>query len=202
MNKENILIVVAGPSGVGKGTVCAKLFEKKEEIDFSVSATTRKARNKEIDGVNYFFVSHDKFNEMIVNGKFLEYADVFGNKYGTPKEYVMSKLNEGKDVLLEIDVQGAMMVMESYSQAIFIFILPPSIDELEKRLINRKTENKEQLELRLNKAKLEIGYAEKFDYVVVNDDVNRAANEIISIIMSEKCSTKRNKKVIKDLIKL
>ena len=149
-----------------------------------------------------FFVSHDKFNEMIVNGKFLEYADVFGNKYGTPKEYVMSKLNEGKDVLLEIDVQGAMMVMESYSQAIFIFILPPSIDELEKRLINRKTENKEQLELRLNKAKLEIGYAEKFDYVVVNDDANRAANEIISIIMSEKCSTKRNKKVIKDLIKL
>jgi len=201
MNKENILIVVAGPSGVGKGTVCSKLFDKMDEIEFSVSATTREPRKKEKHGVNYFFVSHEKFDEMIKNGEFLEHADVFGNKYGTPKDYVMSKLGEGRDVLLEIDVQGAMMVMANYPDAVFIFILPPSLRALEERLMSRGTETSEQLRLRLNKAKEEMGYAEKFDYVVVNKDVHKAYEEIKSIIISEKCKVERNKNFIVDLIK-
>ncbi len=136
MSKQNILIVVAGPSGVGKGTVCAKLFEEMETLEFSVSATTRKPRAKEVHGVNYFFVNNDRFDEMIDNGEFLEHADVFGYKYGTPKDYVMQKLESGNDVLLEIDVQGAMMVMQNYPDALFIFILPPSMGSLKERLVN------------------------------------------------------------------
>jgi len=201
MNKESVLIVVAGPSGVGKGTVCAKLFDDLDSLDFSVSATTRNPREGEVDGVNYFFVSHDKFNNMIQNSEFLEYANVFDNKYGTPKDYVLKKLASGKDVLLEIDVQGAVMVMESCPSAIFIFILPPSIDDQKTRLINRGTESEEQLALRISKAKEEIKYAEKFDYVVVNDSIDIAANEIKSIIIAEKCKRVRNKKVIEKLIK-
>ena len=200
MNKENILIVVAGPSGVGKGTVCARLFADMDNLEFSVSATTRNAREGEVDAINYFFVSHDKFDTMIADNEFLEYANVFDNKYGTPKEYVMSKLDSGRDVLLEIDVQGAVMVMDTYKDAIFIFIVPPSIGELKKRLTNRGTESEEQLALRLNKAKEEIGYAERFDYIVVNDQVEEAASEIVSIITGEKCRKERNAQIIESLI--
>ena len=201
MIKQNILIVVAGPSGVGKGTVCARLFKEMEKMEFSVSATTRKRRNKEVHGVNYFFVSDEKFDQMIANSEFLEHADVFGNKYGTPKEYVMKKLAEGNDVLLEIDVQGAMMVMDNYPDALFIFILPPSIKSLEERLLKRATENEKQLKTRLNKAKEEIGFAKKFDYIIVNEDVDAAYEEIKSIIISEKCRTERNIQFVDELIK-
>lgn len=200
MNKNNVLIVVAGPSGVGKGTVCAKVFDSLIDLEFSVSATTRKPREGEVDGVNYFYVSQDKFDQMIEKNEFLEYANVFDNKYGTPKEYVFNKLKSGKDVLLEIDVQGAMMVMESCSDAVFIFILPPDKNELTQRLINRGTESKEQLDLRINKAKEEIGYADKFDYVVVNDKVDLAAQQVISIITSEKCKTEKNMEFINNLM--
>lgn len=200
MNDNNVLIVVAGPSGVGKGTVCAKVFDSLEDLEFSVSATTRKEREGEVDGVNYFFVSQDRFDDMIKQNEFLEYANVFDNKYGTPKEYVFNKLESGKDVLLEIDVQGAMMVMESCRDAVFIFILPPDTEELTQRLVNRGTESKDQLDLRINKAKEEIAYAQKFDYVVVNDKVELAAQQVISIITSEKCKKDRNQKFIKELM--
>ncbi|MEX1377339.1 MAG: guanylate kinase [Eubacteriales bacterium] len=201
MKKENLLIVVAGPSGVGKGTIGQRLFKQMRNIEYSVSATTRAARDGEKEGINYFFVSHDKFDEMILKNEFLEYAHVFDNKYGTPKKYVMDQMKSGKDVLLEIDVQGAVMVMESYPDAVFIFILPPSIDELEKRLKGRGTEDKKQMELRLSKAKDEIKYAEKFDYIVVNNSVETAADEMRSIIISEKCKKARNTKIIESLIK-
>lgn len=200
MSKNNVLIVVAGPSGVGKGTVCAKVFDSFENLKFSVSATTRKAREGETDGVNYFYVSHEKFDSMIENDEFLEYANVFDNKYGTPKQYVFNELETGKDVLLELDVQGAMMVMESCKDAVFIFILPPDIKELNSRLKNRGTESKEQFDLRINKAKIEIAYAEKFDYVVVNDEVELAAEQVRSIIVSEKCKRERNQDFIKELM--
>lgn len=201
MSKQNILIVVAGPSGVGKGTVCAKLFEEMETLEFSVSATTRKPRAKEVHGVNYFFVNNDRFDEMIDNGEFLEHADVFGYKYGTPKDYVMQKLESGNDVLLEIDVQGAMMVMQNYPDALFIFILPPSMESLKERLVNRATETDKQLKIRLNKAKEEIAFAKKFDYVVINENVPAAYEEVKSIIISEKCKAERNLKLIDELIK-
>jgi len=201
MSKNNVLIVVAGPSGVGKGTVCARVFDSLEDLKFSVSATTRKPREGEVDGVNYFFVSQTHFDDMIKKGEFLEYADVFDNKYGTPKEYVFNELESGKDVLLELDIQGAMMVMESCKDAVFIFILPPDIRELNQRLTNRGTESQEQLNLRINKAKVEIGYAEKFDYIVVNEKVELAAEQIKSIITGEKCKTERNQEFINELIK-
>ena len=201
MSKENLLIVVAGPSGVGKGTIAKKLFAQVKSIEYSVSATTRECRKGEKDGVNYFFVSADKFNKMIEKNEFLEYADVFGNKYGTPKKYVFDKLESGKDVLLEIDVQGAVMVMDSCPEAVFIFILPPDIKELKKRLVGRGTETKEQLELRLSMAKDEIKYAEKFDYIVVNKSVETAAEEVKSILISEKCKRERNQAIIESLIK-
>jgi len=200
MSKNNVLIVVAGPSGVGKGTVCAKVFDSLEDLKFSVSATTRKPREGEVDGVNYFFVSQTHFDDMIKKDEFLEYADVFDNKYGTPKEYVFKELKSGKDVLLELDIQGAMMVMESCKDAVFIFILPPDIKELNQRLTNRGTESQEQLELRINKAKVEIGYAEKFDYIVVNEKVELAAEQVKSIITSEKCKRERNQEFIRELI--
>ncbi|MBN2878037.1 MAG: guanylate kinase [Clostridia bacterium] len=201
MAKDNVLIVVAGPSGVGKGTVCSKVFKHMQDIEFSVSATTRQARKGEKEGVNYFFVSREKFDEMAANDEFLEYADVFGNRYGTPRKYVEEKLNSKRDVLLEIDIQGAMMVMERCPEALFIFILPPSFDELKKRLVKRGSESEEQLAMRLSKAKEEMSYAPKFDYIVVNDDLDSAAIEVISIIVAEKCSVKRNTHFIDGLIK-
>jgi len=201
MAKDNVLIVVAGPSGVGKGTICSKVFKHMQDIEFSVSATTRQARKGEKEGVNYFFVSREKFDDMAANGEFLEYADVFGNRYGTPKKYVEDKLQSKKDVLLEIDIQGAMMVMESRPDALFIFILPPSFEELKKRLIKRGSESEEQLAMRLSKAKEEMSYAPKFDYIVVNDDLDSASIEVMSIIIAEKCSVKRNAAFIEELIK-
>lgn len=200
MNKENILIIVAGPSGVGKGTVCNRVMEDIESIVFSVSATTRKPREGEKEGINYFYKSHSEFEQMIKKSEFLEYANVFDNKYGTPKKYVIDKIASGKDVLLEIDVQGAMMVMDTFRNGVFIFIVPPTIDALRKRLVGRGTESDEQITLRLSNAIKEIEQSRKFDYIVVNDSVNVAVEEIKSIIISEKCKERRNKENIKQLI--
>ena len=153
MNKpQGILLVLSGPSGAGKGTICARLREKRDHMAYSVSCTTRQPRNGEVDGVNYFFKTRDEFEEMIKNGGLLEHASVYGNYYGTPRQYVLDKLAEGLDVILEIDPQGALQVKKSYPDGVFVFIVPPSLDELSKRIYKRGTDAVDVIKRRLSAA--------------------------------------------------
>lgn len=185
---KGTLLVISGPSGSGKGTICERLIEREKDICFSVSATTRAPRPGEVDGVHYFFVTEEEFARMVENHEFLEYADVFGmNKYGTPKAYVERLLNEGKDVVLDIDVQGAMNVKQLKKEAVMVFIVPPSPKILEQRLRNRATETDEQIQRRLQTAKTEVAMAGLYDYIVVNEDIDSAVDELISILKATKC---------------
>ena len=178
------LFVLSGPSGVGKGTICKKLLEN-IDLEISVSATTRNPREGEIEGVSYFFVNHDRFEDMIQKGEFLEHAEVFGNYYGTPKQKVLDKLAWGKDVLLEIDVQGAMQVKENYPENITIFVCPPSLATLKHRLAGRGTESEESLNQRIAKALTEIEMLKNYDYYIVNDELEDAVKNVKSIIYAE-----------------
>ncbi len=175
------LIVISGPAGTGKGTVINGLMER-ERYALSVSATTRKPRGFEQDGLNYFFKTVEEFEEMIKNGEFLEYAKFVGNYYGTPKKYVLEKLEEGKNVLLEIEVEGAMQIKKNYPEAALIFLLPPSEEELESRLRGRATDSEETILKRLARAKEELAQKDKYDYQVVNIEVEQAVEEIEEII--------------------
>jgi len=185
--KKGTLFVFSGPSGVGKGTLNAKLFaEFGDQMAFSVSATTRGPREGEIDGTHYFFISRQEFENRIANNDFLEYAQFAGNFYGTPKSYVMSLLEAGKNVLLEIEVQGAMQVMERMPQCVSIFVLPPSFDELERRLRGRGTETEDKILKRLETARGELAYADKYRYQVINGgDLEAAYQELRSIYLKE-----------------
>ncbi|MBQ7477253.1 MAG: guanylate kinase [Selenomonadaceae bacterium] len=189
---KGLLMVISGASGTGKGTVCKKLLDDIPEIFYSISATTRKPRPAEVDGREYFFISSEKFQTWIAEEKFLEYAEVYGNFYGTPAHVIEEKRNEGVDVLLEIDVQGALKVMEKCPDGVYIFLLPPSIDELCNRITNRGTESPEVLQKRIQSAKNEIDTGKKYQYVVVNDSVDAAVEKIKSIIAAEHCRTKNN----------
>lgn len=199
MNK-GFLLVISGPSGSGKGTICKKLLERNRDLVLSVSATTRKPRKGEIDGVNYFFVDEDKFEEMIRNNEFLEHANVHGNKYGTPMKFVVNQIENGEIVILEIDVQGALQVKNIYNEAILIFLLPPSMEELKNRINKRGTETKEDIDIRLNNAYRELKLIDKYDYVVVNDKVDDAVENIEIIINAEKLKVKRMKKILDNII--
>lgn len=196
---KGILIVISGPSGAGKGTICKELLKKNKNINLSISATTRSPRVGEVDGVNYLFMTKQKFEDMIRDNLFLEYAKVFDNYYGTPKEFVFDKLKNGEDVLLEIDIQGALKIKEIYPDGVYIFILPPSMRELKKRIINRGTECKEDIEKRFNTAFEELEYVYKYDYAVINDDLMDSVNLIESIILSEKNKVKRIEEKIKKI---
>ncbi len=182
---RNVLIVLSGPSGVGKGTIAKKLTEKNQNISLSISCTTRCPRDGEVDGREYFFIDKDKFLEKAKNDGFLEYSNHFENYYGTPKDFVMEKL-ETKDVLLEIDVNGGLNVKKSYPEALLIMVAPPSLEELEKRLINRNTESLEKIKLRMQRIDYELEKANLYDYTVVNDDLEQAITEIEQIIIKEK----------------
>ncbi|MBQ7824904.1 MAG: guanylate kinase [Clostridia bacterium] len=187
LQKKGTLFVFSGPSGVGKGTLNAKLFaEFGDQMAFSVSATTRAPREGEIDGTHYFFITRQEFEARIANNDFLEYAQFAGNCYGTPKSYVMSLLEQGKNVLLEIEVQGAMQVMKCMPECVSIFVLPPSFDELERRLRGRGTETEEKVQKRLETARGELAFADRYQYQIVNGgDLEAAYQELRSIYLKE-----------------
>lgn len=188
INKKGLLLVVSGPSGAGKGTICKVLMNRNNDLKLSVSATTRQPRNGEVEGENYYFLTHEKFNDMISKNEFLEYAQTYSNFYGTPKGPVMESLEKGQDVVLEIEMQGARQVKQIYPEAILIFVLPPSLNELESRLSSRGTETKEQMQERLSCAFEEIKQIKDYNYFIFNE-TNReveAAIEIENIISAEK----------------
>lgn len=190
-NNKGLLIVVSGPSGAGKDTICQKLIKENSNIWMSVSMTTRKPRPLEKDGVDYFFVSSEEFENKINDNTFLEYASYNDNYYGTPKDKVEEKLNEGKDVILVIDINGAINIKKIIPSALFIFIMPPDMETLKNRLIGRKTESKDKVVQRFITAYNEVNNYKKYNYVVVNDKVEDAVNKVKSIIQSEKCHVDR-----------
>ena len=190
-NNKGLLIVVSGPSGAGKDTICHKLIKENSNIWMSVSMTTRKPRPLEKEGVDYFFVSSEEFENKINDNTFLEYASYNDNYYGTPKDKVEEKLNEGKDVILVIDINGAINIKKIIPSALFIFIMPPDMETLKNRLIGRKTESKDKVVQRFITAYNEVNNYKKYNYVVVNDKVEDAVNKVKSIIQSEKCRVDR-----------
>ena len=190
-NNKGLLIVVSGPSGAGKDTICQKLIKENSNIWMSVSMTTRKPRPLEKDGVDYFFVSSEEFENKINDNTFLEYAFYNDNYYGTPKDKVEEKLNEGKDVILVIDINGAINIKKIIPSALFIFIMPPDMETLKNRLIGRKTESKDKVVQRFITAYNEVNNYKKYNYVVVNDKVEDAVNKVKSIIQREKCRVDR-----------
>ncbi|MCX7796619.1 MAG: guanylate kinase [bacterium] len=189
--KEGILFIVSGPSGVGKGTVINEVLRLVPDINLSISYTTRPPRKNEINGKEYFFVNEEEFTSMIERGEFLEWARVHGNLYGTPKKYIEEKLKNNEDVILEIDTQGARQVKRTFPNGVFIFILPPSIDELLNRLHKRGTEKEEEIRMRLNNAKEEFKEWEWYNYTVINESVSLTGEIVASIIKAERCRTSR-----------
>ena len=189
-NLKGRIFVISGPSGVGKGTVVEQVLKNVDNIYLSVSATTRKIREGEKEGINYFFKTKKEFQEMINSDQFLEWAEFAGDFYGSPKFSINNYLSCGKDVILEIEIQGAKQIKEKCSDSILVFLAPPSFEALEERLIKRQTESVEKVKIRLKKAKEEMGETKLFHYLVVNDDLKEAVDNVISIIRAERCKIK------------
>lgn len=196
---KGTLFIVSGPSGCGKGTVLAEIL-KQDNVYYSVSATTRAPRPGEVNGVNYHFLSKDEFEKLIENGGMLEYASYCGNYYGTPKKPVEDMLAEGKNVILEIEVQGALKVMEKCPEAVSVFILPPSLKELRRRLHKRGTETEEVIEKRIGEAAGEIRKAVNYDYVMINGELEIAVSDLLSIINSQKLKKENSEYLIDEVL--
>ena len=200
-NKKGLLIIVSGPSGVGKGTVLKQyLAEQGDNAFYSISATTRSPRPGEENGVHYHFITRDEFKKLIESDGVLEFAEYSGNFYGTPKAPVESALNEGKNVILEIEVQGAKKVMEKVPEAVSVFVMPPSMAELKKRLVDRNTEDAETVARRLAAAVGEMKQAHTYDYIVVNDTVESALNQLKTVISAAKVTGEKQKDFINEVI--
>ena len=199
--RKGFLIVVSGPSGAGKGTVCSAFLEEHEDVAYSVSATTREPRAGEQEGVNYYFLSRGEFESMIENGELLEWAEVYGNYYGTPLKKIEEKLSKGQDILLEIDTQGALNVQKKFPDGVYVFILPPSIEELAKRLRGRGTDSEEAVERRLAAAAGEIAVAREYAYTIVNDTVEHSVQTLAAIVSAEHARTCNNLEKIDKIIK-
>lgn len=191
MSTKGLLIVLSGPSGVGKGTVCSALRTRVPDLVYSVSATTRSPRLGEVDGINYFFKNREEFHDMIEHDQLLEYAEYVGNYYGTPRDFVEETIAGGKDIILEIEVQGALKVKEKFPEGIFIFLTPPSLDELKDRIVGRGTESQATIDHRMSVAVDEMELIKHYDYAVVNDEINLACKRIESIIIAEHCKVKK-----------
>lgn len=195
-NNKGMLIIVSGPSGTGKDSICNRVKNEMDNIWISISMTSREIRGNEKDGVDYYFVSKEEFEDRIKKGYFLEYATVHNNKYyGTPKDKIEEYLNKGIDVILVIDIQGAIKVQKLIKSALFIFIMPPSMEELKRRLENRNTESKDRILERFKTAYNEINYYKKYNYLVVNDDLDEAVSKVKAIIKAEKCRVDRIEEV-------
>ena len=196
------LLVLSGPSGVGKGTVLGELMKRRSDMCFSVSATTRQPREGEVDGVNYFFVTKERFEEMIRNNELLEYAQFVSNFYGTPRAYVEQQLERGMNVILDIEVQGARNIVNMIPDAVSVYMIPPSYEELEKRLRGRGTETEEQIQGRLQTAINEARAADFYRYIIVNDNLETAVNELDAIMTAEKIGYDNRKNILKEVFKL
>lgn len=197
---QGFLLVISGPSGCGKGTVSQALLERNEDIVFSISSTTRKKRIGEEDGVNYFFIDKEDFNQKTKNNEFLEHAFVHNNYYGTPRDFVLKEIEKGEIVLLEIDVQGAMQVKKNYKNVVFVFLLPPTMAELKDRITKRGTETPEDIQRRFENAFEELNFVGEYDYFVVNDKVENAVLDIENIIRAEKLRVKRHSDIKEKII--
>lgn len=196
--EKGLLLVLSGPSGTGKGTVCKALLKKRGDIALSVSCTTRAPRPGEIDGESYFFKTRDEFESLIAKDAFLEYADVFSNYYGTPKSFVDAAIDAGKNVLLEIDVQGALKVKAAYPHGVYMFLAPPSMEVLERRIRSRGTETDAQLKARLGKAGAEMKLMPQYDYRIVNDTVDEVVSRIEAIMTAEQLRVFRYEPITKE----
>jgi guanylate kinase len=202
MKEKGILFVLSGPSGVGKGTVRKALFEQDTDLQYSISMTTRKPREGERDGIDYFFKEKEDFEQLIKVNKLLEWAEYVGNYYGTPRDYVEQTIEEGKDVFLEIEVQGALQVRENFSEGVFIFLIPPSLEELKNRIVGRGTEAANIVNDRLHTAKEEIEMMGAYDYVVVNDKVENAVKRVKAIVTAEHARRDRVEKQYRRLLEV
>ena len=192
MNHKGLLVVISGFSGAGKGTLMKKLLQDYEQYALSISMTTRSPREGEVDGREYFFTTREQFEDKIKQGGFIEYARYCGNYYGTPKDYVEQQMEAGRDVILEIEIQGAMKVKEQFPNAILLFVMPPSIAELHQRLVGRGTETEEVIKARLARAVEESQDVEKYDYMIINDDLEQSMEELNSLINSQHYKINRN----------
>ena len=199
-NERGILIVLSGPSGSGKGTICSELTRYKKDLHISISATSRTPRSEDIEGKSYYFKTVQEFENMIKKDELLEWVKYCDNYYGTPKKNIDSRLDEGIDVILEIEVNGALSVKKKYPQSVLIFIVPPKYEDLIKRLRGRGTEDEEVIYKRINKATIEIQSIEYYDYIVVNDTIQNAVSQVLAIIDSEKNKVSRNRYKINKFI--